>query len=173
MTHNIETVSDRNGLGMSSRGSVPCIDSPNLHRSYANRPVLQILDLEDSGNEVEILFRHDAIMIAPRDTKRRVLITREDLFAFRELLRELPEESFVRPADPVEKLPDPWQDGDVVTFDGKHVASVWTRVNGGWQNYRTKGRPGPRSGVLTDEQMDLRANGSGCYNVRRRAGVIL
>lgn len=172
MTHNIETVSDRNGLGMSSRGSVPCVDDPSLYRSYANRPVLQILDLEDSGNEVEILFRHDAIMIAPWDTKRRVLITREDLFAFRELLRELPEESFVRPADPVEKV-TPWEDGDVVTFDGKHVASVWTRVNGVWQNYRTKGRPGLRSGTLTDEQMDLRANGSGAYTTRRRAGVIL
>lgn len=37
----------------------------------------------------------------------------EDLFALRELLAELPEELFVRPADPVE-LPD-WVDGDIVT----------------------------------------------------------
>jgi len=72
----------------------------------------------------------------------------EDLYALREFLAELPEEAFVRPADPVKK-PERWTDGDIVeeTRPGTDMFWVWVRKNGAWRT------PGGLA-VPTDEKME-------------------
>lgn len=56
----------------------------------------------------------------------------EDLYALRELLAELPEEAFVRPAEPVAK--PRWTDGDIVRV-GHHERTTYIRRNGEWDRH--------------------------------------
>jgi hypothetical protein len=67
----------------------------------------------------------------------RVFIEGEDLFALRELLNELPEEAFVRPADPVER----WSDGDLIrgTRPGTTFVWVYLREGGKWKTAHVSG----------------------------------
>lgn len=133
--HNIETLDQANGRGTDPR-------TPGVGKGTAS-PVLTVTDgdYDRGGATVRILFRGSVfssslmgIVINPW-TDSKVAITGEDLFALRELLNEMPEEAFVRPADPVVALPR-WADGDVVRNDTSGY--LYERKNGWWWN-RTEG----------------------------------
>jgi len=66
----------------------------------------------------------------------------EDLYALREFLAELPEEAFVRPADPVEK-PERWNDGDIIEErrPGTDLFWIWVRRDGHWSHSTGSVRP--------------------------------
>lgn len=80
------------------------------------------------------------------DNRLRAVVG-EDLYALRELLNnDLPEEAFVKPADPV-TVPD-WTDGDVVRlYGGPKRERVWTRDNGLWFSPN-------HEGYLADREID-------------------
>jgi hypothetical protein len=62
----------------------------------------------------------------------RVRVSGQDLFALREMLSELPEKAFVRPADPV--VVPRWTDGDLVAETEKNSSrlDLWERKGGKW-----------------------------------------
>lgn len=96
---------------------------------HPNR-VLTVRDDESVGAiEVRILLRNDGIMINPWEDGRNVAIVGEDLYALRELLNELPEEAFVRPADPVDPTLKALQDAPyrAIAIDGD--GDVYRRVD--------------------------------------------
>jgi len=108
-----------------------------------------------------------------------VAISGEDLYAFRELLNTLPEEAFVRPADPVE-TPEPWIEGDVVTYDSYLISVVYTRTNDKWTRVRRNvgdGETNVESLQYSDEAIEeILGNNDimiGEYVIRRRNGVNL
>ena len=107
---------------------------PGLDGSYSfDNPVLTVANptaWADKVREVSFLLKADGIVVNPW-TEHRVEVLREDLFALRELLNEIPEESFVRPADPVAKPEPVWTDGDVVLTDSPSQV-VWIRHHGVW-----------------------------------------
>lgn len=89
--------------------------TPQVDASPWRNPVLTVRSRDsenaETGREVRFLFATDGIVVNPwgprnledrldRDEGPYCLIVGEDLFALRELLAEIPEEAFVRPADP-------------------------------------------------------------------------
>lgn len=105
MAHNIITNSDRRpGDGLLVVGGLP-IEGDAILTVKATQGGLT--------GEVTVLFHQgyngphqSAVVLHPWNTdgQRALAITGEDLYAFRELLNELPEEAFVRPKDPVEEF---------------------------------------------------------------------
>lgn len=70
----------------------------------------------------------------------------EDLYALREFLAELPEEAFVRPADPIEK-PARWTDGDIIeeARPGTDLFWIWVRRYGRWSHGSGYATPSDRA----------------------------
>ena len=67
-----------------------------------DQTVLTVID--NRGDEATVRFQR-GLGINPRlcvDSCRATLVQGEDLYALRELLNEMPEEAFVRPADPID-----------------------------------------------------------------------
>lgn len=85
-------------------------------------------------------------------TGPNVTFTGEDLFALREFLTEFPEESFVRPADPVVKTR--WTDGDEVLETNPSNGAWWRfrRIDGVWRSAKANGAIGGGA-VLSDEHV--------------------
>lgn len=133
MSHNIQTYRNH---AISTNGSVGSDDAVPTSNSLRDRPILHIQD-DELGGSVEFLFRgasdfgsgYAGVVVNPW-TDNSTAITGEDLFALRELLNELPEEAFVRPADPVVE----WADGDQIVEVGEVHSWLYTRKNGRWQH---------------------------------------
>ena len=126
------------------------VDAPTVGEFW-NEPVLTV---ENRGRTVSILFNEPgessiftgpAVVIDPWGDLN-VRIEGEDLYAFRELLNELPESAFVRPADPVE-VPE-FADGD--RFKAVQFDIIYTRAGGQWQ---TSGTDADTTWRGTDKQI--------------------
>ena len=84
------------GYGEADSSITPVVDGPWSWRN----PVLTVAN-RDHSDGIRFLFRSDALVVNPwLPEEQRVEIKGQDLYALRELLNEMPEEVFVRPADP-------------------------------------------------------------------------
>lgn len=104
-----------------------------------------VLTVADSTAHGEIRFQkpiYDAARIvieSPEwtefgETGANLVIAGEDLYALRELLNELPEEAFVRPAAPVEEFVTIKDgDGDWWVQEGDQFRAIWTTERGAIQ----------------------------------------
>lgn len=185
MSHSINTgaeIANLNHafLGIRTEQEVPAVQG---EYNYGN-PVLTVSHKQNSPaeqREVSFLFRADAIMVNPWQDSN-VEIRGEDLFALRELLAEIPESAFVRPAEPVDA--PRWASGDVVTFESRNLDSVFTRGPESWVIVRHDRRSGETeidycSDRTVDQHLDnQRAFGftpgeNATFTVRRQGGVTL
>lgn len=122
MSHNLEQINDREISALTIRP---------LKNSSHTPTELRITKLGGVGGGY-----HKGLKIKVRrvegGTPGPVEIQGEDLYALREFLAELPEEAFVRPAEPVEK-PERWTDGDIVEeWLGQRMTRIWSRKDGIW-----------------------------------------
>ena len=84
-------------------------------------PITNLVIRDRFGSEVAVGFGPEQIGIRTPGAHDVVAVAGEDLYALRELLNELPEEAFVRPAEPVD--PDAVEAAfGAVGLDG---SSVW------------------------------------------------
>lgn len=132
MAHNITTKSDRRPGDSLLEGKIGAAlpiegDSVLVVKADARGLAGQVTFLFHQGNDL----RSPSVVLHPwnTDDQQALAITGEDLYAFRELLNELPEEAFVRPKDPVEE--SRWTDGDIVK-PGLHSTVTYIRRDGEW-----------------------------------------
>lgn len=101
----------------------------------------------------------------------QAVVAGEDLWAFRELLNQMPESAFVEPA-PSKVV---WVDGDVIE---QHRPSndcrwMWVRVNGAWEGVAIAGlQPtAPKPDQEIDHLLSLEQRSDmDVYTVKRRGG---
>lgn len=118
MSHNLETVTDGYLSALVVRGQA------TQHSPSSNYARITKLGGGFRGTQgIRIKTRK----VETDEGAGPVDIRGEDLYALREFLAELPEEAFVRPAEPVEK-PERWTDGDIVEewISGK-MKRIWIR----------------------------------------------
>ena len=162
MSHNIETFRDIIGDRFSGGHAGEVLNN-------------SVLTVRDKGDNVaRMLFRavpgieggKPALVLNPWPTSggengvtmgdRVIAIEGEDLYAFRELLDELPESAFKRPAEPVKKA-DPWVEGDEVYGENNDGANAWIYVRGAeeWKPGRALTKSASHCTMgMSDEQMD-------------------
>jgi hypothetical protein len=162
MAHNIITNSDRRPGDGLFEGRV----DPGLPADGDAVLITQ----GDLGGPVTILFHkglgsyQPSVVIHPwgLDGHEAARIAGEDLYAFRELLNELPEEAFVRPEDPVEEFftikdvngdwwvwdseRKAWAVGTIgrVTYDFKESGVILTKGPDNWGKLRVSDDQEPR-----------------------------
>lgn len=177
MTHNITTAheaSERHPAFVNR--SVSDLPQSGTEEIWRN-PVLTVTH-NDGKSQASLLFHsgdpHNGgpqIVVNPWHLDHDGPLTRiegEDLFALRELLNELPEHAFVRPAPPVEKQPAAWAPGDHIT--NTQYALDYVRVGDEWMSF---GRDANSAWRCSDAQMDQYLKSFDYYVVRRRGGVQL
>lgn len=118
MTHNLETVS-------SASLSALTVANPTSNGKTFRELTITKLGGFVRPRGVRVKARqYDSA--GERIRQLTVDIEGEDLFALREFLSEIPEEAFVRPADPVEK-PARWTEADVVQEVTQTYVYTWVR----------------------------------------------
>lgn len=132
MAHNLEQISDAalSALTIRGRGA----GSSRSKANSANAPVYARFT-KLGGYHGLAGLRIKVRSVDSDSGPGPVDIRGEDLYALREFIAELPEEAFVRPADPVEK-PERWADNDVIEETSLKTGGVhiWTRYNGKWHS---------------------------------------
>lgn len=153
MSHNLEELNNRSNLTIAFSG---CPDITLTHVFPGDEFRIKGLRNLPGG--------HLAVRVGEDDTQIGAIVG-EDLFALREFLNELPEEAFVRPADPVE-IPDPWQPGDVVVRTD--YSTTYVRGPEYWSVHGVTANP---RWLGNDRDMDYRLeHWPGRHGVERRGG---
>lgn len=142
----------------------------------ATNPVLTVASNHYSPDQREVSFLFyegfdAANLVVNPWTDSAVHLVGEDLFALRELLNEMPEYAFTRPADPVVKPePSPWVRGDLVIFDASHIVVTYLRGDEEWKRTSTQSRKA--NSTRSDETIQDLVD-TGRYSVIRKGGVML
>lgn len=159
MTHTITATHDHvPGVRphMNDQNDVPAVSK------FGNEPVLTVTGV--NGRRVSFLFNDltgaPGVVVHPwridlddeTAPPNSVRIQGEDLYALRELLNEMPEEAFVRPAEPVKAPVDyGFKPGDVIVCTA--VASSYTRdTRGTWHRVSKTDGPTLKPGQTYDDE---------------------
>lgn len=178
MSHNIEHAT--HAASRVDNYVAPVFGSPGsdvpVVGDNATNPVLTVASNHYSSDQREVSFLFyegfdAAHLVVNPWTEDQVRILDEDLFALRELLNEMPESAFTRPADPVMKPePSPWVRGDLVIFDGSHAVVTYLRGDEEWKRTSTHSRKA--TSTRSDETIQDLVD-TGRYSVIRKGGVML